>query len=317
MDITDRHFRFVLRQITRHTLLYTEMITTAAILRGDLQRLLGFHPDEKPLVLQLGGDDPRDLARAARIGADMGYDEINLNVGCPSDRVRNGNFGACLMARPEHVAEAVAAMRAAVALPVSVKHRIGIDGRESYADLCHFVRTVAAAGTDAFCVHARIAILDGLSPAKNRTIPPLRYADVYDLKQEFPELTIEINGGILDLHAARTHLAHTDGVMIGRAARDNPYVFALADGLLFGSNTRPPTRREIIEALKAYAPAGARPIQVWRHLLGLFTGRPGARRWKRFLSDKPGDDFAAVLSQAMRLVPDEVLDERPAPPVLA
>ena len=323
MDVTDRHFRYMLRQLSRRTLLYTEMITTAAILRGDRDRLLAYHPDEHPLALQLGGDEPGDLAACARIAEDLGYDEINLNVGCPSDRVQNGNFGACLMARPEHVADCVAAMRAATRLPVTVKHRIGIDDRESYEDLHGFVSTVRAAGCDAFAVHARIAILAGLSPAENRTVPPLRYQDVYRLKQDFPELLIEINGGITDFDQSDRHLEHVDAVMIGRAARDNPYLFATADARFFDESAPALTRRELIAAMQPYgtdvlgrSARDSRPIQVFRHMLGLFTGRPGSRRWKRFLSERPRGTFAEILDQAMRTVPGSVLDERPEPAVL-
>ena len=218
MDRTDRHYRYFMRQITPGTLFYTEMVTAQAILHGDRQRLLGFTPAEKPLVLQVGGDDPTSLATCARLAAEFGYDGINLNVGCPSDRVRSGNFGACLMYQPERVATAVAAMVAASPLPVSVKHRIGVDDRDRYEDMADFVSTVAAAGCRHFTVHARKAWLQGLSPKDNRTIPPLRYGDVYRLKQEFPHLWIEINGGITQLPEVQDHLKRVDGAMIGRAA---------------------------------------------------------------------------------------------------
>ena len=229
MDRTDRHFRFFLRRITRHTLLYTEMVTTGAVIHGDRERLLGFDLREKPVALQLGGDDPRALAECARIGEGFGYDEINLNVGCPSDRVQKGRIGACLMAEPERVADGVEAMRAAVSIPVTVKHRIGIDHLDRYEDMARFVTTVAAAGSDRFTVHARIAWLQGLSPKENRDIPPLRYDDVYRLKREHPDLSIEINGGVRSLDGVEEHLREVDAVMIGRAACDDPYLFAEAD----------------------------------------------------------------------------------------
>lgn len=229
MDYTDRHFRYLMRQLTRRTVLYTEMVTSAAILHGDRQRLLGFSVIEKPLVLQIGGDNPADLAECCRIAEDMGYDGVNLNVGCPSSRVQDGHFGACLMAKPEQVAACVTAMQAATALPISVKHRIGIDDCDRYEDLANFVRIVSAGGCEWFTVHARKAWLKGLNPKENRTIPPLRYGDVYRLKQDFPHLGIEINGGILTLAEAQEHLQQVDAVMIGRAAYDNPYLFATAD----------------------------------------------------------------------------------------
>lgn len=318
MDRTDRHCRAFLRRITRRTLLYTEMITTGAVLHGDREHLLGFSPEERPLALQLGGDDPAELARAAEIAAARGYDEVNLNVGCPSDRVQKGRFGACLMAEPERVAAGVAAMRAAVDLPVTVKHRIGIDHADRYEDMLRFVTVVARAGCDRFSVHARKAWLSGLSPKENRTVPPLRWEEVYRLKRELPHLAIEINGGILDLAAARQHLAAgVDAVMIGRAAYDDPYLLATADRDLFGDAAPPPTRREAIESFLPYVEArlaqGDPLKRLARHLLGLFAGRPGARAWKRHLAEHahlPGAG-PEVLLAAMAKVPAEVLDERP------
>lgn len=321
MERTDRHFRYFLRRLTRRSLLYTEMIVTGAILRGDRERYLGFHPDERPLALQLGGDDPAELARCARIAEDMGYDEVNLNVGCPSSRVQEGSFGVCLMGRPERVAEGVAAMRAAVALPVTVKHRIGFDERDRYEDMLGFVDAVAAAGCDRFTVHARKAWLRGLNPKENRTVPPIRYEEVYRLKAERPELAIEINGGVTSLAAAAEHLEQVDAAMIGRAAYDDPYLLAAADRELFGDAHRDssaaPTRREAIAALVPYAEslvrAGEPVSRLTRHMLGLFTGRPGARAWRRTLSEggrAPGAD-AGVLLAAMDAVPDEILDEAP------
>jgi tRNA-dihydrouridine synthase A len=318
MDRTDRHFRAFLRRITRRTLLYTEMITTGAVLHGDRDHLLGFSPEERPLALQLGGDDPHELAAAARIAAARGYDEVNLNVGCPSERVQKGSFGACLMAEPERVAAAVEAMRAAVDLPVTVKHRIGIDAADRYEDMLRFVETVAAAGCDRFSVHARKAWLSGLSPKENRTVPPLRYEEVVRLKRELPHLAVEINGGILDLAAVRQHLAAgVDAAMIGRAAYDDPYLLAAADRDLFGDPVTPPSRRKAIEAFLPYVEDRLRrgdPLKrLARHLTGLFAHRPGARAWKRHLAENahlPGAG-PEVLLAAMAKVPPEVLDERP------
>ena len=318
MARTDRHCRFFLRQLSRRTLLYSEMITTGAVLHGDRDHLLGFDPAERPLALQLGGDDPRELARAARIAADFGYDEVNLNVGCPSERVQQGSFGVCLMARPERVAEAVAAMRSAVALPVTVKHRIGFDQLDRYEDMLRFVDLVAAAGADRFSVHARKAWLQGLDPKANRNVPPLRYEEVHRLKRERPELAVEINGGILDLAAAREHLARVDAVMIGRAAYDDPYLFAAADREIFGDENAPvPSRHEVVEALVPYAArwvaGGGRLQAITRHVLGLFAGRPGARAWRRHLSENAHRDGAGaeILLAALARVPAAVAAERP------
>ncbi len=295
LDWTDRHCRYFLRLITRHTLLYTEMVTTGALIYGDQDRHLRFDPAEHPLALQLGGADPRAMAHCARLGADWGYDEVNINVGCPSDRVQNGRFGACLMAEPQVVADCVAAMKDAVALPVTVKCRIGIDDRDSYEELAGFVAAVAAAGCDALIVHARKAWLQGLSPRENREVPPLRYAVVARLKADFPALTIVINGGILTLDAAADFLTHLDGVMIGRAAYENPWMLAQADRLIYGAADPVPTRHEVLERFLPYV---ARQLQTGvplgamsRHLLGLFQGQPGARAWRRHISEhahRPG-----------------------------
>jgi tRNA-dihydrouridine synthase A len=319
MDRTDRHFRFFLRRITRRALLYTEMVTTGALLHGDdPERHLGFHPDERPLALQLGGDDPGELTACARLAEEWGYDEVNLNVGCPSERVQRGSFGVCLMGEPERVADAVAAMRAAVAIQVTVKHRIGFDDHDRYEDLLRFVDTVAAAGADRFSVHARKAWLRGLSPRENRDVPPLRYEEVYRLKAERPELPIEINGGIAGLAAVRRHLARVDAVMLGRAAYDDPFSLAGADRDLFGEPAEPLTRGEVVATLVPYAEelvAGGQPVsRLTRHVLGLFAGRPGARAWRRHLTEAvrtPGAG-AEVLREAAARVPDEALDE-PAP----
>ncbi|RMF58698.1 MAG: tRNA dihydrouridine(20/20a) synthase DusA [Calditrichaeota bacterium] len=316
MDHTDRHFRYFLRQITRRTLLYTEMKTSGAVLFGDREKILGFSEVEKPLVLQIGGDNPEELAEASRIAEDMGYDGVNLNVGCPSDRVQQGRFGACLMAHPELVARAVEAMLKAVSIPVTVKHRIGIDGMEEYHHLHRFVKIVSEAGCRHFIVHARIAILKGLNPRENRTIPPLRYEDVYRLKEDFPHLIIEVNGGIRSLEEVHTHLQHVDGVMIGRAAYENPYLFSEVDRMFYGSSHLPPSRREIIEAMIPYIEKwlakGIYPNRITRHMLGLFAHRPGAKAWKRYLSEhahKPGTT-ADILLKAMDFVPNAILDER-------
>lgn len=289
MDYTDRHFRYFLRHISRRVLLYTEMITTAAILHGNRSKLLDFSCLEHPLALQLGGDDPQQLAECARIGQDWGYDEINLNVGCPSGRVQQGHFGACLMADPGRVARCVEAMQRQVAIPVTVKHRIGIDHQDSYSDLANFVRIVAEGGCQRFIVHARKAWLQGLSPKDNRTIPPLRYGDVYQLKQDFPPLGIEINGGVTTLSQAREHLAHVDAVMIGRAAYDQPYLLATVDRDFYGESTPIPSRQAIIEALLPYVTEwtsqGLKLHSISRHLLNLFAGQTGTKAWKRYISE--------------------------------
>jgi tRNA-dihydrouridine synthase A len=293
------------------------MITTAALLHGDRGKLLGFSSLEKPLALQLGGDAPAHLATCARLAEEWGYDEVNLNVGCPSDRVQNAHFGACLMAQPEVVARCVEAMRQATALPVTVKHRIGIDDLDRYEDMADFVRIVASAGCDRFIVHARKAILHGLSPRENRTVPPLRYGDVYRLKVDFPTLRLEINGGITTLMQATTHLQHVDGAMIGRAAYDQPYLFAEADALCFGDAAPPRTRRQVLEAMLAYlercVSQGLPPYRIVRHLLSLFAYQRAARLWKRCLSERTWAPETAVsaLREIMCLIPDEVLDALP------
>ncbi|TVQ23831.1 MAG: tRNA dihydrouridine(20/20a) synthase DusA [Spirochaetaceae bacterium] len=317
MEKTDRHYRYFARQLTTCALLYTEMITTGAILHGDRDHLLAFDPCEHPLALQLGGDDPEQLRRAIEIADAYGYDEYNLNVGCPSDRVQNANFGACLMARPAHVRDLVAAMRSATPKPVTVKHRIGIDGRESYDELVDFMRTVAEAGPTRFTVHARIAILAGLSPKENRTVPPLRYDDVYRLKEEMPSLQIEINGHVMNPHEIAGHLTRVDAVMVGRAAYDDPWILSSVDHRFFGQPYRSVTRRAVIDAMVEYVDrwcmAGWSARSVVRHMLGLFHGRPGARRFKQLLSGRFDEGSgAAVLRNAVANVPDRVLDE-PAP----
>ncbi len=320
MDRTDRHFRFFLRQISRRALLYTEMLTTGALLQGDRDRFLGYDPQEHPLALQLGGDDPRELASCARIAEEWGYDEVNLNVGCPSDRVQKGRFGACLMAQPERVAAAVEAMAEAADLPITVKHRVGIDDQDRYEDMLNFVEVVARAPCARFSVHARKAWLQGLSPKENRTLPPLRYEDVYRLKDELPHLAIEINGGIRTVPEAKRHLRRVDAVMVGRAAYEDPYQWAAADGELFGDSPPPRSRREVVKALLPYVESWCRRDlhlnHITRHILGLFAGQKGARAWRRHLSEnahKPGSG-PEVVEAAMAKVPAEVLDSRPAVP---
>ncbi len=289
MDYTDRHFRRVLRPLTRTTLFYTEMINANAIVRGGREDLLAYDTDEHPVALQLGGDDLSTLQEAARIAEDRGYVEVNLNIGCPSDRVQKGRFGACLMAEPDHVAAMVAAIRQVVRIPVTVKHRIGIDERDHYDDMRAFVDTLAAAGCTTFIVHARKAWLQGLSPKQNRTIPPLRHAEVHRLKAERPDLTIAINGGIRTLAEAAEHLAHVDAVMIGRAACDDPWLFARADSVIAGAAADPfATRRAFLEAVVPivgeHLARGGRFHTMGRHLLGLYHGRAHARRWKQGLA---------------------------------
>jgi len=289
IDRTDRHFRYFMRQITQRTLLYTEMITTSAIIFGDRSLLLDFSESEKPVVIQLGGDNPKDLAECAKIAEDWGYDEINLNVGCPSSRVQNGNFGACLMAQPEKVAEGVAAMQNAVKIPVTVKHRIGIDDRDRYEDMAEFVKIVSEAGCRRFIVHARKAWLQGLSPKENRNIPPLRYDDVYRLKRDFPDLFIDINGGITTIDGIKKQLNFVDGVTIGRAATDNPYLFATVDRDFYGDRVTPVTRREVVERMLDYVDfwrgKGLRLNRISRHMLELFSGCRGTKAWKRYISE--------------------------------
>lgn len=317
MDWTDRHERFFLRLISKRALLYTEMITTGAILHGARDRLLAFHPAEHPVALQLGGSDPKALAECARIGADLGYDEINLNVGCPSDRVQNGRFGACLMLEPELVRDGIAAMRAAVSIPVTVKHRIGVDERDSYDDLCRFVSVVAESGCTAFTVHARKAWLSGLSPKQNREIPPLSYETVYRLKRDFPRFTIVLNGGVRSLEEAAEELRQVDGVMIGRAAYETPYMLAEADRRIFGeADASVLSRREIVEAfipyVRAECAAGTHLRHMTRHILGLFQGLPGARAWRRTLTEgavKEGSGIE-VIEAALARLPDAALDAR-------
>jgi tRNA-dihydrouridine synthase A len=288
MDWTDRHCRVFHRGLTRRALLYTEMVTTGAVLHGDRDRLLGFDPSEHPVALQLGGSEPADLAQAARIGEDFGYDEINLNVGCPSDRVQSGRFGACLMREPALVAEGMAAMAAAVRIPVTVKCRIGVDDQDPDESLFTLVDACAAAGVTQFVVHARKALLKGLSPKENRDIPPLNYPLVYRLKRERPGLTIVINGGIASLDAAVTHLGHVDGAMLGRAAYHEPGLLGAVDRRVFGEAGGDVDDRAAVVAYRPYVAAslarGVGLAALVRPMLGLFHAQPGARTWRRILT---------------------------------
>jgi len=289
MTHTDRHFRYFLRLISRRVMLYTEMITTGAIVYGKQYHRLNFSEQEHPLALQLGGNDPEALSECAKIAEDMGYSEINLNIGCPSDRVKNGHFGACLMAQPEQVADCVAKIASRVKIPVTVKTRTGIDDHDSYEFLHHFVNTVAMAGCHTIIVHARKAWLQGLSPRQNREIPPLDYQRVYRLKADFPELEIIINGGIQSLEDTQRQLQHIDGVMIGRAVCDNPYLLAGADQIIFGDGVASISRMAILEKYIHYVEAqlqhGTPLPKMSRHILGLYQGQPGARAWRRYLSE--------------------------------
>lgn len=305
MDWTDRHCRYFLRLISRHARLYTEMITAPALMHGDVPRHLDFDPAEHPLALQLGGSDPRELAHAARLGERWGYDEINLNCGCPSERVQTGSFGACLMAEPALVAECVRAMRDVVDVPVTVKHRIGLDHDERYAFVRDFVGTVAEAGCGVFIVHARNAVLKGLSPKENREIPPLRYDVVRHLKRDFPALTFVLNGGLADWDAIERERALVDGVMLGRAAYHNPYLLAEADRRIFGDPAPARSRAEVMAALEQYAARqlaqGTALRSMSRHVLGLYHGVAGGRRFRQLLSD------AVRLKEADASLFDEVL----------
>jgi tRNA-dihydrouridine synthase A len=310
MEWTDRHCRFFHRLLTRRATLYTEMITTGAVLHGDRARLMAFDPAEHPLALQLGGSDPRQLAQCARIAGDLGYDEVNLNVGCPSDRVQEGRFGACLMAEPALVGDCVAAMTGTVRIPVTVKCRIGIDEQDPEEALETLTNAVQQAGVAALIVHARKAWLAGLSPRENRDVPPLDYARVYRLKAAHPDLPVVLNGGVVDLDQVRTHLAHLDGVMMGRAAYQEPWRLLEVDPLLFGEPARVASPREAAEALIPYLERelarGTRLHAITRHVLGLFRGVPGARAFRRHLATegvKPGAD-AHTFRAALALVVD-------------
>lgn len=288
MDWTDRHCRYFHRLISPRALLYTEMVTTGAILHGDQHRHLWFNEEEHPVALQLGGSDPHALADCARIADGYGYDEVNLNVGCPSDRVQEGRFGACLMKEPGLVADCVAAMRAATALPVTVKHRVGVDDQDGFDDLCRFIEVVREAGCRSFIVHARKAWLSGLSPKQNREVPPLRYDMIRQVRETFPDIELIVNGGIKGSSLAKDLLEFSDGVMIGREAYHHPYILVDMERVLFGSSEGP-TRFEVIQAMRPYVEdqlaKGVRLQSITRHILGLFQGQPGARHWRRHLSE--------------------------------
>lgn len=289
MEWTDRHCRRFLRAISRHTLLYTEMVHANAVLRGDAKRFLAFDDAEHPVALQLGGSEADALAGAAKIAEDFGYDEVNLNVGCPSDRVQSGRFGACLMAEPQLVADCVAAMRARVKIPVTVKTRIGIDRNDSYEFLHDFITTVASAGCEVFTIHARKAWLKGLSPKENREIPPLRYDIAARVKHDFPQLEVIVNGGVKTLADAKAHLGVFDGVMIGREAYHNPWMLVDADHVIFGADAPARSREDVLEEFLPYMEAelarGTPLRSMTRHMLGLYQGMPGARQWRRALSE--------------------------------
>ncbi|HEH9400892.1 TPA: tRNA dihydrouridine(20/20a) synthase DusA [Aeromonas sobria] len=309
LDWTDRHCRYFHRLMSRQTLLYTEMVTTGAIIHGKGD-YLGYSEQEHPISLQLGGSNPADLAHCAKLAAERGYDEINLNVGCPSDRVQNGRFGACLMGEPALVADCVKAMRDVVDIPVTVKTRIGIDDQDSYEFLQAFIEQVRDAGCDTFIVHARKAWLSGLSPRENREIPPLDYPRVYRVKQDYPELTIALNGGVTSMEQTLEHLQHLDGVMMGREAYQNPYILAQVDNLVFGQNNAVPSRHEVVRMMLPYIEQelakGNYLSHMTRHILGLFQNMQGARAWRRHLSEnacKPGAGIQVVLD-AMAKVPE-------------
>jgi len=308
MDWTDRHCRYFMRLLSPSALLYTEMVTAAAIVHGDADRFLRFHEDEHPVALQLGGSDPDWMARATAAAARYGYDEININVGCPSDRVQSGQFGACLMARPELVADCFVAMQAETDVPVTVKSRIGIDDHDSYAFLSRFVETLADAGCRKFIVHARVAILEGLSPKENRRVPPLDYERVYRLKREHPELVVVANGGITDIDGVDEALRHVDGVMIGRQAYHQPYFLAEVEHYLDPSRARP-SRQAVVERILPYVETslaeGATLNAITRHMLGLFAGQPGARAWRRYISEHAHREGAGteVLVNALNAMP--------------
>jgi tRNA-dihydrouridine synthase A len=308
MDYTDRHCRYFLRLITRHTLLYTEMITSDAILKGDRDHLLAYSESEHPLVLQLGGSDAGKLARCAIIAEDYGYDEINFNVGCPSNRVQAGRFGACLMAEPELVGECITAMQQSTKIPVTVKTRIGIDDRDSYDELAAFIMEVNKSGCNTFIMHARKALLKGLSPKENREVPPLHYSTVYQLKKDFPDLEIIINGGFTSMEQILEQYHFVDGVMIGRAAYHDPYLLAEADGLIFGDKRAPKDRQQILNDYTHYIiqqlDQGIAFKQMTRHILGLYQGMPGARAYRRKLSqhDRRSDADIDILKQAVEQI---------------
>ena len=310
MDWSDHNCRYFWRLLTKQALLYTEMVTTGALIHGDRKRFLHFNREEHPVALQLGGSDPKDLARCARWAQEWGYDEVNINCGCPSDRVQSGMFGACLMGKPDLVADCVKAMMDSCDIPVTVKHRIGIDHMESYEQLLAFIEPVAAAGCSVFIVHARKAWLQGLSPKENREIPPLNYPWVFQLKKDFPHLTIVVNGGIQTIEECHDHLEHVDGVMLGREAYQNPWMLAQVDEALFGMDSPLKSRDDVIAALLPFAEQhiaqGGQLNHVTRHILGLYHGVPGAKKFRRHLSENAYKKEAgiSILAEAYALVSD-------------
>jgi tRNA-dihydrouridine synthase A len=288
MDHTDKHFRYFMRLLSKHAVLYTEMITTGAIIHGDRQRFLDFNNAEHPLAIQLGGSNPDDLAECAKIAESEGYDEVNLNIGCPSDRVQNGQFGACLMSNENLVAECINKIKSAIKIPVTIKTRIGIDDLDSYEFLFNFIKTTNKSGCDTFIIHARKAILSGLSPKENREIPPLNYERVHNIKQDFPKLNITINGGFTELDQIKSQLEYVDGVMVGRAAYQNPFMLAEADNFIFENTKLSPTRESILSDYRKYAEEqlqqGERIKNLTRHIIGLYQRQPGARKYRQLLS---------------------------------
>ena len=313
MAWTTADCRYFHRLLSKNVLLYTEMVTTGALIHGDVPHHLAYNDEEHPLALQLGGSDPADLAKCTKLAKQWGYDEVNLNVGCPSDRVQNGSFGACLMAEPILVRDCMSAMRDAADIDVTVKHRIGIDDKDSYDAMAEFVGIVAESGVDTFIVHARNAILEGLSPKENREIPPLKYDYVYRLKQEFPELEILINGGIKTHDECAEHLKHVDGVMLGREAYHNPWVLSEVDSRYYGESDRYSSRRDIIDAILPYVEqqvaSGERLFHITRHMMGLFTGVRGTKPWKRYLADharKPEANAQTLADSIAHAFGDEI-----------
>ena len=310
LDWTNRDFRYFVRLISRECLLYTEMVTTGALIHGDRARFLGHDLSEEPIALQLGGSDLEELSLCARMAEDAGFSEVNLNVGCPSDRVQSGRFGACLMAEPDLVAAGVAAMQKVVSIPITVKTRLGIDQQDSYDFLCRFIETVSAGGCELFALHARKAWLSGLSPKENRDVPPLNYERVYQVKKDFPHLHIDINGGVKAIQDVNKHLEKVDGVMVGRAIYHDPYLLSVVDKTIFGQPGKVVSRHDIVLAMLPYIErrmtAGRSLKSITRHMLGLFQGEPGAKAWRRYLSERvhlPGADIN-VVEQALALVPN-------------
>lgn len=314
MDRTDRHYRYMMRIITKHTLLYTEMITAKAILHGKRDLLLGYDDSEHPIALQIGGDNPKEMAQCAKIAEDYGYDEVNINIGCPSPRVTSGNFGACLMTQPEVVAACVSEMKSACSIPVTVKHRIGVDDVDKYEDMHRFIEIVSQAQADRFSVHARKAWLEGLSPKQNRNVPPLRYKEVYDVKVDFPQLLIEINGGIKTHEDCKKHLEHVDAVMIGREAYDNPWLYAKVDMFYFDAEQNTQSRTDVALKMVPYIEKelqkGTKMMSITRHMLNLFKGVRGGRIWRRkvgALSAKGKTDVQALRQVIIDMQCSEVL----------